>query len=142
MPQMTAAEAREFLLAGTRTGKLATTRADGRPHVAPIWFVIDDEGRLVFTTHISSVKGKSLLRDPRVALTVDDQEPPYSFVVVEGTVSISEDLDEMLAWATRIGARYMGEERAEQFGRRNAVEGELLVTLTPTKTIGVAAVSS
>ncbi len=41
----------------------------------------------------------------------------------------------MLEWATRIGARYMGEDRAEEFGRRNGVPGELLVRLTPERVI-------
>ena len=46
----------EFLAAGTHTGKLATVRADGRPHVAPIWFVIDGDD-LLFMTNESTVKG-------------------------------------------------------------------------------------
>ncbi len=63
------------------------------------------------------------------SLCVDDQRPPYSFVTVSGPVTISVDLEEMLPFSIRIGARYMGEESAEQFGRRNAVDGELLVRL-------------
>ena len=38
----------------------------------------------------------------------------------------------MLEWSTRIAVRYMGPELAEQYGRRNAVPGELLVRLRPT----------
>src|SRR2546421_4410546 len=95
MPPMTDDERRRFLSTGTRTGKLATTRKDGRPHVAPIWFVLDDDDTVVFNTGRESVKGRSLRRDPRTSLCVDDQEPPYSFVVVEGSVTISEQLDEM-----------------------------------------------
>jgi PPOX class probable F420-dependent enzyme len=128
MPKMTEAEWRAFLATGTRTGKLATTRLDGSPHVMPIWFVIDGED-LVFNTGAETVKGRSLLRTGRASLCVDDQEPPFSFVTVSGPVAISTDLTEMLEWATRIAARYMGEERAADFGRRNAVEGELLVRL-------------
>ncbi len=130
-------EIRSFLTTGTRTGKLATTRADGRPHVAPVWFVLDGD-ELVFTTHDETVKAHNLARDGRAAVAVDDENPPYSFVVVEGTVTISEDLVELRRWATRIGGRYMGEERAEAFGRRNAVPGELLVRLTPTKAVARA----
>ena len=115
-----------------RTGKLATVRKDGRPHVAPIWFDLDADGSLVFTTGADTLKGKSIRRDPRVCLCVDDERPPFSFVVVEGKVDISEHLDEMLVWATRIGGRYMGAENAEAYGRRNAVPGELLVRLRPT----------
>ena len=44
--------------------------------------------------------------------------------------------DEVLAWATKLGGRYMGEDRAEAFGRRNAVPGELLVRIHPSRTIG------
>jgi nitroimidazol reductase NimA-like FMN-containing flavoprotein (pyridoxamine 5'-phosphate oxidase superfamily) len=42
-------QAREVLAAGTHTGKLATVRANGSPHVAPVWFVLDGDD-LVFTT--------------------------------------------------------------------------------------------
>jgi PPOX class probable F420-dependent enzyme len=128
MPQMTEAEWKAFLSAGTRTGKLATTRRDGRPHVVPIWFVLDGED-LVFNTGATSVKGRSLARTGWASICVDDDRPPYSFVSVSGPVTISTDLEEMLPFAIRIGARYMGEGRGEQFGRRNAVEGELLVRL-------------
>ena len=51
---------------------------------------------------------------------MDDQTPPFSFVMVEGTVELSSDLDELRRVATTIGRRYMGEERAEAFGARNA----------------------
>lgn len=134
MPTMTQEEYIAFLSEGTKTGKLATVRYDGRPHVVPIWFVLDGDN-LIFTTGESSVKAKNMIRDSRVSISVDDQTPPYSFVTVEGTVSISENPEEMLYWATRIGARYMGEEQAEAFGERNAVKGELLVTITPSKVI-------
>lgn len=125
---------REFVSAGTRTGKLATVRSDGRPHVAPIWFVLDGDD-LVFNTGAESVKGRNLLRDPRVSLSVDDETPPYAFVLVDGTVTVSEDPAELLRWSTVIGGRYMGADRAEEIGRRNGVPGELLVRLTPSKVI-------
>jgi PPOX class probable F420-dependent enzyme len=137
---MTAEHAREFLGHSTRTGKLASTRADGSPHLTPVWFVLDGDD-LVFTTSTTSVKGRTLRRDPRAAMCVDDDGPPYSFVIVEGSVELSEDPEHLLEWATRIGARYMGADRAEEFGRRNGVPGELLVRLTPTKVIGVDRVS-
>jgi len=124
-----------------RTGKLATTRKDGRPHVAPIWYDLDGDGTLVFTTGAETLKGRSIRRDPRVALCVDDDRPPFSFVIIEGTVEISDDLDEMLVWATRIGARYMGAETGDAFGRRNAVPGELLVRLRPGHVVAQAGIA-
>jgi PPOX class probable F420-dependent enzyme len=137
---MTPEERRSFLLDGTRTGKLAVPRADGAPHVVPIWFVLDGDD-IVFTTADSNVKGKSIVRDGRAAVCVDDQAPPYSFVLVQGTAAWSDDLDDMLGWATKIGARYMGADRAEEFGRRNAVPGEILVRLIPARIVAKANVS-
>lgn len=134
MKKMSKAEAYEFLASGTRTGKLATVRDDGRPHVAPIWFVLDGDD-LIFNTWHESVKGKNLVRDGRIALTVDEEVAPYAFVLVEGTVEITDDPTESLKWATRIGARYMGQDQAEAFGQRNSVPGELLVRIKVDKII-------
>ncbi|MCL4302353.1 MAG: PPOX class F420-dependent oxidoreductase [Anaerolineae bacterium] len=134
MQKMTPAEYRSFLLDRARTAKLATVRADGRPHVAPIWFDLDGD-TLVFTTWHKSVKAANLRHDPRVCLCVDDEMPPFSFVQIEGTAAISEDLDDLRTWATRIAGRYMGADQADAFGRRNAVPGELLVRVMPTKIV-------
>ncbi|AQT79894.1 F420-dependent protein [Mycolicibacterium litorale] len=123
-----------FLSAGTRTGKLGYVAADGRPLVAPIWFIVDGQ-QLVFNTGRDTAKGRALQRDSRVVICVDDQDPPFSFVQVQGTAELSENSDELLDTATRIGGRYMGAERADEFGRRNAVPGELVVRVTPTKVI-------
>jgi PPOX class probable F420-dependent enzyme len=124
----------EFLSAGTRTGMLGYVAADGRPLVAPVWFVVDD-GQLVFTTGRDTSKGRALARDSRVTICVDDPHPPYSFVQVQGVASVSEHQPDVLDAATRTGARYMGAERADEFGRRNAVPGELVVRVRPTKVL-------
>lgn len=132
------AQLREFLSAGTRTGKLGFTAADGRPLVAPVWFVVDgpdDAPELLFTTGRDTAKGRAIRRDPRLALCVDSERPPYGFVQVQGMATWSEDPAEVLRWATALGARYMGAERAEEFGRRNGVPGELLVRLRPTRVL-------
>lgn len=122
------------------TGKLATVRADGRPHVAPIWFALDGR-EIVFNTGAGTVKGKALSRDPRVALCVDDERPPFSFVIVEGTVELVDDPGELRRWATIIGGRYMGTDRAEAYGERNGGAGELLVRLRPTRITAAADLS-
>ena len=121
-----------FLMHGTRTGKIAWVAADGAPHVAPIWFVIDGDD-IVFNTGADTGKGRALAREGRASMVVDDQTPPYSFVKVDGAVTLLDDLDEVRRLATIIGGRYMGVDRAEEFGARNGVPGELLVRLHPTK---------
>jgi len=130
---MTPAEWRAFLVTPARTAKLATVRPDGRPHVAPVWIALDGDDTVVFTTGATTVKGRNIRADPRVTLCVDDERPPFAFVVMEGTAAVSEDLDEMLEWASRIGGRYMGADRAREYGRRNAVADELLVRVSPIR---------
>ncbi|WP_043268046.1 PPOX class F420-dependent oxidoreductase [Streptomyces sp. CT34] len=139
--KMTKDEWRTFLSEGTRTGKLSTVRADGSPHIAPVSFLMDGD-ELVFNTGKKSVKGRNLVRDGRVALCVDDERPPFSFVVVHGTAEVSEDLADLRYWATRIAARYVGEERAEEFGARNGVPGELVVRVRIDKVIAMADLTS
>ncbi len=134
MQTMSVEEYKQFLSKGTRTGKLATVRKDGRPHVAPIWFDLDGD-ELVFTTWHESVKAVNMRHDPRVSICVDEEIPPFAFVIFEGTVTITEDVDERARWARRIAARYMGEELADAYGKRNSVEGELVVRVQPTKII-------
>lgn len=121
-----------FLSEGTRTAILGWVAADGRPLAAPVWFVVDG-GELVFNTGKDTAKGRALARDPRVVLCVDDSTPPFAFVQVQGVASLSEDPDKLLDIATRTGGRYMGADRAEEFGRRNGVPGELVVRVKPTK---------
>jgi PPOX class probable F420-dependent enzyme len=133
-------ERRAFLLAGTRTAKLSVLRASGAPHVAPIWFVLDGDDA-IFTTGADTVKGKALLRDTRVALCVDDEQPPFAFVLIEGTATITEDPEPLLHWATLIGGRYMGADRAEEFGRRNGVPGELLVRVRAERIVAKSHIS-
>ncbi len=136
---MTEAERRAFLsVLPARTGVLATVRADGSPHVAPVWFDLDDDGTLVFNTGRHTVKGRNLARTGRAALCVEDGRPPFAFVTVEGPVTLSEDPDELVRWAARLGGRYMGAERAAEYGRRNGVPGELVVRLHPERVASAA----
>jgi PPOX class probable F420-dependent enzyme len=127
-------EERDFLLTATRTGKLGYTASDGRPLVAPIWFVIDD-GDIVFNTGSTTAKGKALARDPRVVLCVDLEEPPYAFIQIQGIAELVDDPAEARRTATLSGARYMGPDRAEEMGERNGVPGELTVRIKATKVV-------
>lgn len=137
---MTDDQWRAFVSHGTRTGKLSTVRADGSPHIAPIWFLLDGD-HLVFNTGADTVKGRNLARDGRIALCVDDDRPPFAFVVLQARAELSRDLDAVRHWAARIGARYMGEDRAEEFGARNGVPGELLVRAKVDKVVALGDVS-
>jgi PPOX class probable F420-dependent enzyme len=149
MAEMSKKEIRKFLMQGTFTGKLATVKKDGSSHIVPIWFVLDrsnkggssrkgkaDDGDIIFTTDGTSVKAKNIQHDNRVSICVDDQTPPFSFVVVYGTAKIHHYKQrELFRFATKIARRYMGKENAELYGRRNSTEGEVLVRIKPTRII-------
>jgi PPOX class probable F420-dependent enzyme len=109
-------------------------RADGSPHVAPVWVDLDGDD-IVFTTSSETIKGKAILRDPRVSLCWDDERPPFAFVTVAGTAATSTDPEQLRYWTARLGGRYMGEDQAEAYGERNAAPGELVVRVTPTKVV-------
>ncbi|QWF84777.1 PPOX class F420-dependent oxidoreductase [Amycolatopsis sp. CA-230715] len=105
MTTMTDDEWRSFLTTGTRLAHLALTRADGRPHVTPICFVLDGD-ELAFALSPGSVKGKSLARDRRVALSVSDERQPYGFVTVEGEARVSAEPEQVKHVGADIARRY------------------------------------
>jgi PPOX class probable F420-dependent enzyme len=117
-----------------KTAKFASVAKDGSPRVTPIWVALDGD-ELVFTTHGTSAKASAIKRDPRVAMCFDDERPPFSYVIVFGTATMSDGLDELRRWAGVIGGRYMGDDRADEYRDRNGVPGEFLVRVAPTKVI-------
>ena len=138
---MSAEEARAFLAEGARTAHVATTRADGSPHVVPVWYLVDGDA-LVFTCARDSVKGRNLARDPRLAIAVDDDRFPYAFATVSGRAEIADRPDDFLAWTTRIARRYVGEERSGHYGEQNFRLDDLLVRVPLERLYGGADVAS
>ncbi|WP_447004903.1 PPOX class F420-dependent oxidoreductase [Saccharothrix isguenensis] len=132
---------REFVSATPpRTGKLAVVRKDGSPHVSPVWVDLDG-GTLVFTTSLGSIKGKAIARDGRVSVCLDDERPPFAFVTVSGRAEVEDDPEQVRYWAGRIGARYMGANRANEYAERNAVPGEVVVRIRDAKVVAKIAVA-
>jgi PPOX class probable F420-dependent enzyme len=140
MPKMTRDEALAFLRESAHVGHLATVREDGRPHVATIWFVLDGD-EVVFTTWHTSVKGKNIEKRGYAAMAVTDDAPPFTHVTLEGPVTMNEDPAESRKWATIIGGRYMGEDRADEFGQRNGIPGEYVCRMKITHIAGTSRVT-
>ena len=138
-------EVMNFLNLGTMTAKVSTASLDGIPHVAPVWFVVDHDSHssndkdftVIFTTFYNSVKARHLRSNPKICLSVDDQKPPFSFIILNGNAEIDQDpsYDELLRLTRRIAERYMGKENADKYGKRNAVKGECIIKIKPTKII-------
>ena len=134
---MTDDERRAFLLEPGRTGHLATTRADGRAHVAPVWFTLDGDD-VLFNTHRNTVKGRNLERAGRASMSVDLPGMPYGFVHLEGPVELDDDPERYREWTRRITEKYVPADEVEAYTDRNAVEGELLVRLRPETVVAVS----
>lgn len=140
MHTMTTQQWHDFVTRGARTGKVATAGADGTPHITPVWYVFDGDD-FFFTAGATTAKVRNLRRAGTAAICVDDDTPPFAYVEACGSVTLSEDLDELVDIATRAGARYAGPEQAAEFGKRNGVPGEVVVRLHPTKIIAYGGIT-
>lgn len=137
---MTAQEILAYIDEKPRTAHIATVREDGRPHVSVIWIARDGED-IVFTTWHTSVKGRNLARTGQAALSVDDIADNSSYIAIEGTVTIDPDPAQSRMWAAKIGGKYMGEDRAEEFGERNGIPGEVVCRLRPIRMTGMRGIT-
>jgi PPOX class probable F420-dependent enzyme len=138
--KMTPEEILAYVDEAPRTAHLATVREDGRPHVAPIWVTVD-RGEIVFTTWHTSLKGRNIARTGQAALCIDDTADGSSYVSIEGTVTMDPDPTQSRQWATTLGGKYMGVDRAEEFGQRKGIEGEYVCRLRPTHMSGMRGVT-
>ena len=141
MRQMVEDEWIAFLSHGTRTGKLSVNLPSGRPTITPVWFVYEADGVLRINTGASSAKARALAADPRACLIVDLEEPPYAYVRINAQATIIDDPALTLHVATEVGRRYMGEELAEAFGKRNSSEGQVTVEFRPSKVTAIHDIS-
>ena len=73
------------LIDGKNFANLGTLMPDGSPQVTPVW--VDHEGELVLVnTAERRVKLRNVTKDPRVAVSIFEQENPYNKVLIRGTV--------------------------------------------------------
>ena len=117
MPTLTTAEIDMFLDEPGHLLRLATIDADGFPRLVPIWFVRRD-GEILFTPRGPSAFLANIRRDPRVALSIDEDPLPYRKVTVQGTARIVHDLgadDEWRDLYRTIAKRYVPAEGADAY---------------------------
>lgn len=92
--------------------KFATTGKDGSPHVTPLWMIYEN-GRFVMTTRVENVKVRNLVRDPRVAVLVDDGT---QYVMVKGRARIANDRDTAKD-TEKLAIKALGEEAGPKRAR-------------------------
>ena len=120
-------------MAQPRTAHLVTLRAEGTPHVAPVWFLWD-EGRALVMADAKAVKVRNIRRNPAVALSVSTPDHPYLFVTIEGVANLAGDgLEDMVR---RTCILYEGEERGAEFARELLTDERMaLIAITPDRFI-------
>jgi Pyridoxamine 5'-phosphate oxidase len=97
------------LLGSVNPARLAYTWLDGSPRVVPIWFHWTGE-QFVLTSPAKAPKLRALTADPRVSLSIDDNEWPYKVLLVRGRASV-EMLDDVSPEYELAATRYFGPEQ-------------------------------
>ncbi len=114
------------LFEGANYGHVATIRDDGTPQVTPVWIDYDGE-HVVFNTAAGRAKWKNMQRDPRVTIEVLNQENPYEYVMVSGSVEMEEG-EEAERHIDKLAKKYMG---VDEYPNRTPEERRVIVRVTP-----------
>ncbi len=126
MSEQIPSEARH-LIEGKNFAHVATVNEDGSPQVSPVW-VEAENGTVSFNTAEGRVKPKNIRRDPRVSLSIHNEENPYENILVRGRAEIvDEDADEQ---ADRLAKKYLDEDK---YPFRQPGEVRVKVKVTPEK---------
>ena len=104
---MNEAEIQQFLSSGAKVLQVATLGKDGSPHLAPMWFVMDD-GKVVFRSFTKSQKIVNLMRDPRITVLAEagDTYAELQGVMIKGTAGLITEPDYVLKIYGGLAARY------------------------------------
>ena len=116
------------LLEGKNFVSFATLLEDGSPHVAPTW--VDHDGDIILiNTAMGRIKEKNIRKDPRVALSIFDQENPYHMVSIRGkVVEITTDgADDQI---DKLAKRYFG---VDKYPFRKPEEKRVILKIRPEK---------
>jgi len=96
------------LLEATKTLQVATIGSDGWPHLAPMWFVLDDRGRVRFRTFTKSQKLVNLIRNPRLTLLAETgtEYGELRGVMIKGTAKLIADRETVLEIYGEVARKY------------------------------------
>ncbi len=120
---------REAFLADLHVGILSIQRDGKGPLALPIWYQYED-GVVMIWMSGDSVKATLLRRHGRASMTVQDESPPYRYVMVEGPVTIDRADRDILP----VAIRYLGEEMGQGYAEMNPpTESSVIARLTPER---------
>lgn len=119
------------LLSSTIPARLAFVGESGQPHVTPIWFLWRD-GAIVMCSFANSAKVRAIKTNPRIALTIDSEEPPYQVLRIRGSADI-EIVDGILDEYVTCAHRYYGKKLGSKWiaGLRGVDTQMARITVVP-----------
>ena len=85
---------------------LVTLNPDGGPHSTPLWIDVDAEGHVIVNSAVGRRKDRNIRRDPRVALSLQPQDDPYTWISIQGTVVSIETGHEAEVHIDTLNRRY------------------------------------
>lgn len=135
MPKLTKAEVDEFLQERGHLARIATVNADGTPSVVPVWFICDD-GKILITPRKYSAFYANIRRDPRVAITADEESGRYRKVLVEGQADILYTPGQDDIWREtyrRISRRYIDDQSSDYYITETIDQPRALIGVELTK---------
>lgn len=113
---------REAFLTEMHVGVLSIAREGKGPLALPIWYIYRD-GEVVISMNGGSVKAELLRKRGRATFTVQQEAPPYKYVMVEGPVVIGEhDIDTL-----ELATRYLGPEMGAWYAKNNPASATSVV---------------
>ena len=133
MNAFTETERQEFL-AALHVGVLSVAADDRPPASVPIWYDYAPGGNIRVNTGAASRKSRLIERAGAVTLVVQHEEPPYQYVVVEGTV-VDITTPTPVEVREAIAIRYLGEEAGRAFGHSLEGQDSVLFTIRPDRWI-------
>ena len=134
--KMTETERQEFL-AALHVGVLGVERADGPPLLLPVWYSYVPGGDVVVLTSASSLKGRLAAAAGRASLCAQQEELPYKYVSVEGSVTIDALDDDAQAAVEPMAIRYLGEELGRSYARGTTAVDEIRLRIRPDRWFSV-----
>jgi PPOX class probable F420-dependent enzyme len=131
MPSKMSRSEREEFLAGVHVGVLSVASGDGSgPLSIPIWYTYQPGGTLNVSTGPGTRKAQAIAAAGRFSLCVQQEQPPYKYVTVEGPAAIEDATD---ADRLELARRYLGTEGGDAFVAAVPTEGQIMIRMTPER---------
>ena len=108
---------------------LSSLMKDGSPHVIPTWIDIE-HGNILVNTPIGTIKHRNISRDPRVALSIIDQNDHYEMVTLRGKVTEQITGEVAEKHIDKLSKKYIGEDK---YPRRSKGERRVILKIKPEK---------